>query len=54
MKTHKKDPAAVYLGSKGGIARAKKLTPEQRSAIAKLGGRPRKDKNLTSENPNLK
>jgi hypothetical protein len=34
-----KDPAAVALGRKGGLkggaARAKKLTPEQRSAIAK-------------------
>lgn len=34
-----KDPAAVELGRKGGLkggkARAAKLTPEQRSAIAK-------------------
>ncbi len=30
-----KDPAAVALGKKGGKARAKKLTPEQRSEIAK-------------------
>ena len=34
-----KDPAAVALGRKGGLkggkARAAKLTPEQRSAIAK-------------------
>ena len=34
-----KDPAAVELGRKGGLkggkARAEKLTPEQRSAIAK-------------------
>jgi hypothetical protein len=30
-----KDPAAMSLGSKGGKARASKLTPEQRSAIAK-------------------
>ncbi|WP_299860206.1 histone H1 [uncultured Roseobacter sp.] len=30
-----KDPAAKALGSKGGKARAKKLTPEQRSEIAK-------------------
>lgn len=34
-----KDPAAVALGRKGGLkggaARAKKLTPEQRSVIAK-------------------
>jgi len=30
-----KDPAAKALGAKGGAARAKKLTPEQRSEIAK-------------------
>lgn len=30
-----KDPAAKALGSRGGKARAKKLTPEQRSEIAK-------------------
>ncbi|MEO0744795.1 MAG: histone H1, partial [Pseudomonadota bacterium] len=30
-----KDPAAKALGAKGGAARAKKLTPEQRSDIAK-------------------
>lgn len=30
-----KDPAAKALGKKGGASRAKKLTPEQRSEIAK-------------------
>lgn len=30
-----KDPAAKALGTKGGKARASKLTPEQRSEIAK-------------------
>ena len=30
-----KDPAAKALGAKGGSARASKLTPEQRSEIAK-------------------
>ena len=30
-----KDPAAKALGKKGGAARAKNLTPEQRSEIAK-------------------
>ena len=30
-----KDPAAKALGAKGGQARAKKLTPEQRSEIAR-------------------
>ena len=30
-----KDPAAKALGAKGGKARASKLTPEQRSAIAR-------------------
>jgi hypothetical protein len=37
-----KNPAAVALGklggAKGGAARAAKLTPEQRQAIASLGG----------------
>lgn len=30
-----KDPAAMALGSKGGKARASKLTPEQRKEIAR-------------------
>ena len=30
-----KDPAAKALGAKGGKARARKLTPEQRSEIAR-------------------
>lgn len=30
-----KDPAAKALGKKGGAARAKKLTPEQRREIAR-------------------
>ena len=38
----KKNPAAVELGRlgglKGGKARAKKLTPERRSEIARKGG----------------
>ena len=34
----KKDPAAVALGRKGGKARKKKLTPEERSEIARKGG----------------
>jgi hypothetical protein len=41
----KKNPAAVALGklggSKGGKARAKKLTPEQRSEIARKAARAR-------------
>jgi hypothetical protein len=36
--SHKKDPAAVSLGRRGGLkggnARARKLTPERRKAIA--------------------
>jgi ABC-type phosphate/phosphonate transport system ATPase subunit len=40
LKPKKKNPAAVALSklgaSKGGIARAKKLSPKQRSRIAKL------------------
>jgi hypothetical protein len=34
----KKDPAAVQLGSRGGRARAKALSAEQRKAIATLAG----------------
>lgn len=34
-----KDPAAKALGAKGGKARAKKLTPEQRSEIARRAAR---------------
>lgn len=30
-----KDPAAVSLGKKGGAARAARLSPEKRSALAK-------------------
>jgi hypothetical protein len=44
----KKNPAAVALGRKGGKARLKTLTPEQRSEIARkaglAGGRGRKKK----------
>jgi hypothetical protein len=40
-----KNPAAVALGRRGGLkggkARAKKLTPEQRKAIAQQGGKAR-------------
>jgi general stress protein YciG len=35
----KKNPAAVELGRKGGKARLKKLTPEQRAEIARRGGK---------------
>jgi len=35
------DPAAKVMGKKGGAARAKKLTAEQRSAIAKKAARAR-------------
>jgi len=44
----KKDPGAVRLGRKGGLARAKKLSKEElhRQAVfaGKQGGRPRKKK----------
>jgi hypothetical protein len=44
-----KDPAAVELGRRGGmvggIARAKSLSSERRSEIAKLGSSSRKSKN---------
>ena len=46
MMTKRKNPAAVALGRKGGKARSQKLTPEERSEIArragKAGGRGRK------------
>jgi hypothetical protein len=42
---HDKNPAAVALGKlggkKGGLARAKKLSPEQRKAIAQKAARAR-------------
>ena len=34
----KKNVNAVALGRRGGIIRSKMLSPEQRSAIARLGG----------------
>ena len=40
-----KDPAAVALGKKGGKARAKKLSPEQRSEIAKKAAKARWETN---------
>jgi hypothetical protein len=36
-----KDPAAKALGAKGGVARAKSVTPERRAEIAKLAARKR-------------
>lgn len=39
-----KNQAAVELGRKGGAARAKKLTPEQRSEIAKKAAAKRWEK----------
>ena len=36
-----KNPAAVELGRRGGKARAKKLTPERRSEIAKKAAKSR-------------
>lgn len=36
-----KDPAAKSLGKRGGMARAKKLTPEQRSEIARKAAQKR-------------
>jgi len=40
----KKNPAAVALGRKGGEARAKRLSPQQRSDIARRGGKARQMK----------
>ena len=51
--TDERNPAAVALGklgaSKGGKARAKKLTPEQRSEIAKKAAQARWDKKRQQE-----
>jgi len=41
MGAKKKDPNAVALGSKGGKARADRLSAAERSAIAKKGGKAR-------------
>jgi hypothetical protein len=41
MGAKKKNPNAVALGSKGGKARANKLSAAERSAIAKKGGKAR-------------
>lgn len=42
---HSKNPAAVALGklggSKGGVARAERLSPERRSEIARMGAQAR-------------
>ena len=50
-----KNKAAVALGKlggrKGGLARAKSLSPEQRSAIAKLAARARWQKGSTGRKP---
>ena len=43
-----KNPEAQKVGRKGGKARAKALTPEQRSAIARLGGLARMKKGSKS------
>jgi len=40
-KPEEKDPAAVALGRKGGAARAKSLTPEERKAIAENAAKER-------------
>jgi general stress protein YciG len=45
----KKDPAAVALGKKGGKARAKALSPERRSEIAKKAVTAREAKRNTKQ-----
>jgi hypothetical protein len=55
LKTPKKNPAAVALGrkggKKGGLARAAKLTPEERSEIARKAVRARWDKANAEREP---
>lgn len=41
IKPQKKDPAAVSLGRKGGTARARSLTPNERKAISKKAAKQR-------------
>lgn len=52
-KESTKNPHAVALGriggKKGGVARAKKLSPDQRSEIARKASRARWDKKSNSE-----
>lgn len=43
MGAKKKDPNAVALGSKGGNARAKRLSADEMSAIGRKGGKARLD-----------
>lgn len=50
MMTPKKNPAAVSLGRLGGKARAKALTQEQRSEIARVAGKARQAKAKTERN----
>jgi hypothetical protein len=38
MAGKRKDPAAVKLGRRGGKARLRTMTPEQRQAVARMGG----------------
>lgn len=56
MAEGKKAWTAIEMGKKGGKSRAKKLTPEQRQSIARLGGlagkgkkKPRKKKILDNK-----
>jgi hypothetical protein len=46
---HGKDPAAVALGRKGGLARAKAMPPERRKEIAKLGAKARRRESVDDE-----
>jgi hypothetical protein len=45
----KKNPAAVELGRRGGAARTKALTPEQREALARRAARARWSKKPDSD-----
>jgi len=40
--TPEKDPAAVALGRRGGLARAQRLTPAELSAIGRAGANARR------------
>ena len=49
--TKKKDPAAVFLGQKGGKARAARLSREQLSQIGKKGAQARWGRGKAKKEP---
>ncbi len=54
MNQKPKDPAAVSLGRKGGLARLKALTPERRQEIARQAGKARQKKGIAPSVPDTR